>query len=207
MILGEMQAKLASEGKGESEAAALADRALAEADQVNAIFRDLLQVAQLEGRGRPLEREPVDLGQLATRMFELYQPVAEDASKVLRAEPPTRAVVVSGHPDLLAQALANLIENAIRYAPAGSTIDIRVEAGGTSARLTVADNGPGIPADERQNVRRRLYRLERDSATPGYGLGLALVAAIAKAHGATLDLEDNAPGLRVEMRFPAGKGG
>lgn len=111
-------------------------------------------------------------------------------------------MTVTGDRNLLGQAVANLIENALRHTPPGTRIDIALARPAGRAMLTVADTGPGIPDAERDKVRRRLYRLERSRTTPGHGLGLSLVEAIAQAHGAELDLTDNAPGLRVTLTFP-----
>ncbi|ETX15984.1 ATPase [Roseivivax halodurans JCM 10272] len=180
-------------------AAALADQAGAEADRATSVFHALLQIAQIEG-GSPAQRfEPVDLSGVALELAELYEPAAEEAGVTLRTSLGEVPVKVNGDRNLIAQALANLLENALRHAGTGAEVIVSVDA----RRLTVADTGPGIPEAERQNVLRRLYRLERSRTTPGNGLGLSLVSAIAQLHGATLDLADNAPGLRVTMAFPA----
>ncbi len=105
--------------------------------------------------------------------------------------------------ELLAQAVTNLLDNAVKHTPAGGRIVVRVVAEGGSVLLVVADSGPGIPAADRARVLERFVRLEESRSTPGSGLGLSLVAAVARLHGATLDLTDNAPGLRVELRFSA----
>ena len=103
--------------------------------------------------------------------------------------------------ELLTQGLANLIENAIRHCPPGTTIIGAVQVKGGLAEASVTDNGPGIPAEEHASVLRRLYRLEKSRTTEGTGLGLALVKAVADLHGADLALTDAAPGLRVALRF------
>jgi signal transduction histidine kinase len=112
-------------------------------------------------------------------------------------------VEVRGDRDLLTQLFTNLVENAIRHCPLGSRIAIAAELQTTGPVVSISDNGPGIPFEERQNVFRRLYRLEKSRTTPGSGLGLALVAAIAELHDAKIELRDNAPGLLIELRFPA----
>jgi signal transduction histidine kinase len=99
----------------------------------------------------------------------------------------------------MGQVFANLIENALRHAPEGARISVSVAQSGGTAHIAVSDTGPGIPAEERENVLRRLYRLERSRTTPGSGLGLSLVAAIIHMHEGELRLKDNAPGLRVEI--------
>ncbi|MBV7410381.1 HAMP domain-containing sensor histidine kinase [Maritimibacter sp. DP1N21-5] len=191
VLLSELEERLP-----EGEEQRLATRAKDEADHAVAVFRALLEIARIEG-GRVRERfAPVDLGEVAGRIVELYQPSGEDEGVIisLAVDGPSQ---VEGDADLIGQALANLIENALRHAGEGGEIAVRV----SGDRLSVADRGPGIPEDERDKVLRRLYRLEHSRTTPGNGLGLALVAAIAEAHGAELTLGDNAPGLVVTMRF------
>lgn len=183
--------------------AAIAGRAEAEAERAVAVFNALLQIAQIEGGSPKARQSRVDLGALARDFFETYAPVAEDSGHLLVLDGPTAggAVTVTGERDLLGQLIANLIENALRHTPAGTRITLGLARDGAGVALWVADNGPGIPASERGNVLRRLYRLERSRTTPGNGLGLALVAAIADRHGAALGLDDNHPGLRVTLRF------
>lgn len=183
--------------------AVLADRAIAEAEGAVGVFHALLQIAQIEGGGARAQFAPVDLARVAAEMAELYAPSAEESRRRIRLDLPGAPVTVSGNRGLIGQALANLIENALRHTPEGTDIDISVRRAGGTADLEVADRGPGIPAGERDKVLRRLYRLEQSRTTPGHGLGLALVAATAAAHGAELILGDNAPGLSVRLRFPA----
>ncbi|APX90962.1 two-component sensor histidine kinase [Brevirhabdus pacifica] len=186
------------------EARELARRAGAETENIVATFQSLLQIAQIEG-GSPRSRfEVLDLAALAATLAEVYEPAAEEGGRrlVLEAEAPVR---VNGERRLLGQVLANLIENALRHTPPGSLIELSVRESGENggqAVLELRDNGPGIPAEERGNVLRRLYRLEQSRSTPGSGLGLSLVSVIADLHGATLELGDNAPGLVVTLRFP-----
>lgn len=185
----------------DSAEAALADRAIGEADGAVGIFNALLQIAQIEG-GSGARFAPLDLVTLATELADLYTPAIEQDGRALALDLPDSPAQVSGNKGLLKQALANLIENALRHTPAGTDIAVIVRQDGDRTALAVADHGPGIPVEERQNVLRRLYRLQRSRTTPGNGLGLALVAAIARLHGADLDLDDNGPGLRVTLSFP-----
>lgn len=179
------------------EDAGLVDQANAETDGIVKTFQSLLQIAQVEG-GSPKSRfEPVDIADLARTFCEVYEPSAEDSGHSLICEAPDGEVNVAGDKPLLGQVFANLIENALRHTPEGSTVTVSLDAGQEMARIVVSDTGPGIPAGERENVLRRLYRLERSRTSPGNGLGLSLVAAIVEMHGGTLVLEDNAPGLRV----------
>lgn len=197
VLLADLRARLDETGAE----AALADQAIAEAENAVAVFQGLLQIAQIEGGGSKAEMAPVDLVQLARGMEELYAPAAEDAGRSMKLDLPAGAVTVPGNRTLLGQALSNLIENALRHTPEGSPITVRVSATADAALLEVADSGPGIPEAERGKVLRRLYRLERSRTTPGHGLGLSLVAAIAGYHGADLTLADNAPGLKVTLHF------
>jgi len=171
------------------------DRAGAEIEGIVATFEALLRIAQIEGGGSRARFAPVALGPLAQTMADLYDPAAEESGHrltlVLR-DPAT----ISGDRTLLGQVIANLLENALRHTPPGP-VTVTVEG----ATLTIADRGPGIPDNERQSVRRRLYRLDRSRSTPGHGLGLSLVDAIVKLHGGTLELSDHDPGLRATVRF------
>lgn len=185
-----------------SREAGLADRALAEAEGAVAVFQGLLRIAQIEGGGAQLPFAPVDLNALAAGMAELYGPDAEEDGRALTLDLSPSPVTVSGERSLLGQALANLIENALRHTPPGTAIRLRTALEGGRAVIEVADRGPGIPEAERDKVLRRLYRLERSRTTPGHGLGLSLVAATARLHGAELTLMDNAPGLAVRLGFP-----
>ena len=175
-----------------------------ETDRIVTTFASLLLIAQIEG-GSPKSRfVPVDLAALAETFVEVYGPGAEDTGhQITFVNMKCGPVWVQGEKGLLGQVLANLIENALRHTPGGSQISVAVSQPGGRARLSVADNGPGIPPDQRHLVLRRLYRLEQSRTTPGNGLGLSLVDGIAGLHGADLALLDNAPGLRVDLTFPA----
>ncbi len=186
-----------------SREAALADRALSEAEGAVAVFHGLLRIAQIEGGGARVVFGPVDLNALAAGMAEIYGPDAEESGHPLTLDLAPAPVVVESERGLLGQAFANLIENALRHTPRGTAITLRTGTEGGRAVLEVADQGPGIPEAERGKVLRRLYRLERSRTTPGHGLGLSLVAATARLHGAELALLDNAPGLKVRITFPA----
>lgn len=180
----------------------LLDEAGQETAGIVATFQSLLQIAQIEG-GSPRNRfEPVDLGALVATFAEVYEPTADETGHRLLVDlPKTGSCVVSGEKGLLGQVLANLIENALRHTPKGSTITMALRATNAEVDLTVLDNGPGIPIEERENVLRRLYRLESSRTTPGNGLGLSLVAVIADLHGAKFELGSNNPGLVVRLTF------
>ncbi|PTW51269.1 HAMP domain-containing sensor histidine kinase [Rhodovulum kholense] len=200
VLIQDLRARLPDEG----DPAELADRASAEVDRAVSVFRAMLEIAQIEGGQASARFQPFDLGLTVRQVVELYQPSVEDAGHRLSLSCPETGPTVRGEPSLIAQALANLVENALRHTSEGSRIDIAVTA--DPPGLIVADDGPGVPEGERDKVLRRLYRLERSRTTPGHGLGLSLVAAIASLHGARLTLEDNAPGLRVRLAFPQAGG-
>jgi signal transduction histidine kinase len=181
-------------------------QAVAEAEDLLQTVNALLSIADVEaGTGRA-EMAPVDLEALAGDVAELYEPAAEE--KGLRFERALRGpAVVTGNRQLLFQALANLLDNAIKYTPAPGAVALRLDpiAHGQGPRLVVADSGPGVPAADRERVLERFVRLDGSRSTPGSGLGLSLVAAIGRLHGAALLLDDNAPGLKVALQFgPAG---
>jgi signal transduction histidine kinase len=144
----------------------------------------------------------VDIASLASDAAEFYEPVAEENGIALDVDTngPAR---IRGQPQLLAQAIANLLDNAVKHTPAGGRITVTIANRGDGIGLTVADTGPGIPEADRARVLERFVRLEESRSSPGAGLGLSLVAAVAKLHDATVRLDDNDPGLRISVRFPA----
>ncbi len=176
------------------------DTALAESERLHRTVDALLQIAQAESGTLGMEMEPIDLAAVARDVLDLYQPFAED--KALRIEHDIGAGHwIRGNRQLLAQGLANLVDNAIKYTPEGGRIGLRVSFSGGETRLEVWDSGPGIPEADRARVLERFVRLDGSRTTPGSGLGLSLVAAVAKLHGARLTLGDNAPGLCVVLAF------
>ncbi|RWF50543.1 MAG: HAMP domain-containing protein [Mesorhizobium sp.] len=180
----------------------LAD-ARSEGHQINETFDALLRIAQIEAGARKARFTDVDLGEILQTIAEIYTDVAEDDGKVLSPTQLNEMVDrVHGDRELLTQMFANLVENALRHCPPGTTIKLTVTRRGERVLASVADNGPGIPAGEREKVFQRLYRLDHSRSTPGSGLGLSLVRAIADLHGATIALEDRKPGLAVVVSFP-----
>lgn len=175
--------------------------ATAELDQVLATFAALLRIARVEAGLRSAPPQRVDLSALAGTMAETYAAVAEDQGQALHADI-APALHVQGDAALLRQAIANLLENALLHGGPQVRVRLAVQPTPAGVVLEVADNGPGIPPRERPNVLRRFYRLDRSRGSPGTGLGLALVAAVAQLHHARLALEDAAPGLRVTLGFP-----
>ncbi len=177
------------------------ESALAEADALLGTFNALLRIARIEARERRAAFADVDLGELIGDVGELYEPLAEQKRQTLLTD--SSAAVIVGDRDLLFQALANLLDNAIKYTPAGGNIRVGLSTAGAGVELTVADDGPGIPEAFRERVLRRFFRLDPSRPSGGSGLGLSLVAAVADLHGATLRLDDMRPGLKVTLRFAA----
>ena len=174
--------------------------AIAEIQDLNVVFDKLLRIAEVESGARRQTFVTVSLNAIAVNALDLYDAVAEakglTLTHTLDAQP-----TVTGDGDLLANAVANLIDNAIKYTPTGGAIQVDTRRDGASVTLTVRDNGRGIPKEERTRVGTRFYRLDR--AVPGWGLGLASVLAIARLHGGSLQLEDAAPGLIARLVLPA----
>jgi signal transduction histidine kinase len=201
--LNRMRARIESGLRGAEAGAgrqALED-ALKDAEALESTLASLLRIAQAQGGAASAEIAPLDLGELATEVAGLYEPVAQERGIglcVAHAEP----APVRGSRQLLAHALANLVDNALKFTPAGGRVELQVQRDEAGLRLVVADDGPGIPAAERARALERCTRLAGSEHVPGSGLGLSLVAAVARMHHATLALEDNAPGLRVVLRFP-----
>jgi signal transduction histidine kinase len=179
------------------------DGAVADVDRVIRIFDALLRLAEIDAGMRRSGFVSLDVSDLAASAVEFYEPAAELKGIELRLDA-AGPVPVSGDPVLLAQALGNLIDNALKYAPKNGIIQVavrRLEDG--SAEVSVCDNGPGISAAEKSKVVQRFYRGDASRGTPGVGLGLSLVQAVAKLHGSGLELLDQTPGLRVVMVIPA----
>jgi signal transduction histidine kinase len=178
------------------------ERAQREAEGVLATATALFDIARIEAGIGADQFAPVDLGRVAAGVAELYEAAAEEQGVrlVASAEP---GLVVRGHDQLLALALSNLVDNALRHAPEGSAVDVAARHEAGAPALVVGDRGPGIPAADRERALGRLVRLDPSRGGPGAGLGLALVAAVARMHDATLALSDNAPGLVATLRFTA----
>ena len=175
------------------------DLAMQETDQLSSLFEGLLALARLESSGDQLKTVPVDAAALARTVCDIYRPIVE-ANGALTG-PPDAALMVQGDPHLLQQALANLIENAVFHGGGEVQITVSVWQNNSAVHLSVSDNGPGIPDDQHDKVLRRFHRLSPNSQS-GSGLGLAMVAAVARAHGGDVRLSDNAPGLKVELILP-----
>ena len=178
------------------------ERAIAETDQLIGTFNALLLIAETDAGTTRAAMSPLELGAMAADVVELYEPLA-DEKKVSLSLVAGAPVAIEGNRSLIAQALANLVDNAIKYTPAGGRIRIRAAVTPESVDLSVSDSGPGIPLADRPRVTERFVRLEASRHSPGTGLGLSLVAAVAHFHNAELVLEDNIPtGLNAVLRFP-----
>lgn len=168
-------------------------------ERMQRMLATLLQIARAD-TGVRNQQECIDLAQLAREMGELFEPEARARGQSLGIDA-SGVAEVTGNGQLLAQLLANLLENALKYGGAGR-IGLRVHVDGASVVLEVGDRGPGIPEDQRSQMLLPFRRLERDEAVPGSGLGLSLVASVARLSGAQLQLLDNEPGLKVRCTFP-----
>jgi signal transduction histidine kinase len=180
--------------------AALVTDAIEDTDHLLIIFAALLRISQIESGSRLAAFTALSLTELLERIYEMYRPVAEDAHQILLHDI-QQGVRIRGDGELLTQMFSNLIENAIRHTPSGTRIMLRLGVSGSTVTAAVEDNGPGIPAAEREKVFRRFYRLTGSRTTPGSGLGLALVAAIANLHAAKIELAGNHPGVCMRLSF------
>ncbi|MBN8951414.1 MULTISPECIES: ATP-binding protein [unclassified Rhizobium] len=171
--------------------------------RINATFEALLRISQIEAGARKTRFKAIDLGQIMASVAEIYAEVAEDSMQALTLTPLAAGpCMINGDRELLTQLFVNLVENAITHCPAGTTIVMSLTQDAHHYRACVSDSGPGIPEAERELVFRRLYRLDKSRTTPGNGLGLSLVKAIADLHAARIALDDNRPGLQVKLYFP-----
>ena len=174
---------------------------LADLDSVLRMFLSLTRISQIEANDRTAAFRPVNMANIAREVVELFDAAAEEKGGRLSvvADQP---VLVTGDRDLLFDAVANLVDNAIKHGRESGQVAVEVTRDNGGAVISVADDGPGIPVNECQQVFKRFYRLERSRCTPGNGLGLSLVAAVARLHGARIEMADNAPGLKFKLLFP-----
>lgn len=178
---------------------------ITESDHLIKTFNAILMISRLEAGYSSESTVQVDLAAAIADVVELYEPVAEEAGVALETHVPG-AFTIDGNRELIGQALSNIVDNAIKYSIDSTekpTVHVTLERGGAAVRLTVADNGQGIPEDgDRARVTERFVRLEKSRSQPGSGLGLSLAKAIMKFHHGRLDLVPNDPGLSVVMTFP-----
>jgi signal transduction histidine kinase len=176
------------------------EAALADADGLLATFNALLRIANIESGRRRAAFESISLDQVVHDVAELYEPLAEEKEQKLEVSV-SENVQVRGDRDLLFQAFANLLDNAIKYTPRGGSIRLSLEEDASGPRIRIIDSGPGIPENSREQVFKRFFRLEQSRHTPGNGLGLSLVEAVARLHQANIELGGE-PGLDVSLAFP-----
>ncbi len=173
---------------------------IADLDAVLRMFSSITRIAQIEAEGRKDAFREVNLIEIAGKVVELYDAAAEQDGTRLSLVG-DRDLVVTGDGDLIFDAIANLVDNAIKHGRAGGEVHVKIESVDGEPVISIGDDGPGIPIDEREHVFKRFYRLEQSRYTPGHGLGLSLVAAVARLHGARIEMLDNAPGLQFRLRF------
>ncbi|MBL8201668.1 MAG: HAMP domain-containing histidine kinase [Chromatiales bacterium] len=201
-----LNAEPASEVAGGDVAAAQRDTLeplLRDVDQMQRVLTALLQIAEAESGTVGARPEPVALDLMLDELGELYQPQAEEQGITLAVSCAPGSLVL-GHRQLLAQAVANLIDNALKFTPSGGRVDLRTELADGRLVISVADSGPGIPSEDRTRAVEPFVRLANAPPRDGSGLGLNLAAAVARLHGGSLRLEDNRPGLVARLDLPAG---
>ncbi len=186
----------------ESELRTGVERAVADLDNVTAVFHALMRIAEIEVGARRSAFAEVDLGPMLADLAELYGAVAEEHGLALRLAVPDTLTIL-GDRDMLQQAVANLLDNAIKFSPDGGVIRLQASRADRQVRISVADEGPGIPEADRPRATERFFRGETARSTPGSGLGLALVQAVAMLHEGNLLLDDARPGLLATIAVPA----
>jgi signal transduction histidine kinase len=184
----------------------LAAETIADTEEMLATFNALLRIARIESGGRRAAFDGVDLAALMRDLVELYEPLAAEKGQTLTlTAPASEALRITGDRDLLFQALANLVDNAIKYTPSDGSISLSGQARGRDVVVKVLDTGPGIPAEFRERVLERFVRLDDSRSTSGSGLGLSLVKAVLDLHQASIEMDDGRPGLLVTIRFGASR--
>jgi signal transduction histidine kinase len=185
---------------------AAVEQGIADLDGISRIFQALLRIAEAEAGARRAAFATLDLVPVLADAAELYEAAAEARGQRLTTNLPERLELV-GDRDLLLQAVANLLDNAIKFTPPGGTVELAAHAMPGSIEVVVADDGPGLSPEDRSHAGERFFRADKARATPGSGLGLSLVQAVAHLHGGQIRLEDavpgrEPPGLRVVLRLP-----
>lgn len=195
-------AHAAAESTDPAEQEELLNSVVRNADALIRILTAVLEISRSEALTGRNQFAWFDVSDLGAELAEMYDPLAEERGASLKFDRPRRAVPLFGHRQLLAQAISNLVENAIRYGSSGGEIDVRVRPGDKQILVEVADRGPGIPLDRREEALKRFGRLDSSRSDEGAGLGLALAQAIAHLHEGELLLDDNRPGLLTTIRLP-----
>jgi signal transduction histidine kinase len=175
---------------------------LEQTEEIIATFNALLRIAQIEAGDRRERFERMDLSQIISNVADVFEPTAEDEGISLKVSLPETVLDIFGDRGLLTQMLSNLVENAIKYCPSGTSIEVSGQSTPSGTVLRVTDSGPGIRQSDVEHIFQRFFRGEKSRNSPGNGLGLALVKAIADMHDASLSVSDNAPGAVFEVCFP-----
>jgi len=201
---GRLEKAYHSGRSGEADQSLIGDT-IADLDAVLRMFASITRIAQIETQARQDAFRTANLVEIASEVVELYDAAAEQDGTCLTiiGDP---EVPVTGDRDLIFDAIANLVDNAIKHGRSGGNVVVANETIDGRPVISIADDGPGIPADRYEHVFKRFYRLEASRYTPGYGLGLSLVAAVARLHGARIEMLDNAPGLKFRLWFAAPTG-
>ena len=173
-------------------------------DEILGLFATMLRISEIESGVPKQWFKPVTLAPLLTEIIENYQPVAQDSGHYLQLQITDENAVINGSEDLLGQAIVNLIENGLQHTPPGTHIALALARASEGViAIIVKDDGPGIPTEQHARVLERFGRGEASRTMPGYGLGLPLIRSIVQAHGGALRLHEDAPGLVVQLIFPA----
>ena len=176
-------------------------RALVQSDALLGLFAAILRISEIEGGAVKRTFARIDLTDLVTDLCDSFAPAIADNGRTLACDP-APGLALSGDRELLAQALINLLDNAQHHTPPGTHITVAAAGDAATVRLTVADDGLGVGPEDRERITRRFVRLDSSRGTPGHGLGLNLVVAVAQVHGGEVTIDDNRPGLRVTMTLP-----
>ncbi len=200
-----LEEALTDSGDAEALRAAM-ERGITDLDNISRVFEALLRIAEAEAGARRAAFAPIDLVPVLADVAEFYGVVAESRGQVIETDLPERLDLV-GDRDLLAQAVGNLLDNALKFTPAGGTVRLSARFGPREGiEVSVSDTGPGLPPEDRARAGERFFRADASRGTPGSGLGLSLVQAVAHLHGGDLLLDDASPrgvppGLRVSIRL------
>lgn len=181
---------------------ALIGDTIADLDAVLRMFASLTRIAQIETQARKVGFRLVNLAEIAGEVVELYDAAAEQDGTSLTMTGAAE-LQITGDRDLIFDAIANLVDNAIKHGRAGGHVAVTAQRIDGDAVVTISDDGPGVPENRRDDVFKRFYRLEQGRCAAGNGLGLSLVSAVATLHAARIELLDNAPGLKARLRFAA----
>lgn len=188
---------------GDNPARKLLEKNIHDMQEIIGTFNSILKISELEANTEFRDFTPCDVQQIIENMVEFYEPYAAEKNISIINNISER-IIINGEKNLLTQAFANLIDNAIKFTPKGGKVEISCEQGEDFTDIIIADNGIGIPADYMDKVFEKFFRLEQSRNTKGNGLGLSLVEAIAHIHNATISLSDNQQGLRVCLHFEHG---